>query len=60
MPRRISILGYVLAAVMIFRIRQIDRMGWVFLGFPLWILLLSIQILIVHYRHQSTESTSDR
>lgn len=51
-PRWVSLLGYVLAAIMIFRLRQIDRVGWVFLFFPLWILLVSIYILFVHYRHQ--------
>lgn len=51
-PRWMSLLGYVLAAIMIFRIRQIDRIGWVFLFFPLWVLLVSAHILFVHYRSQ--------
>lgn len=51
-PRWISLLGYLLAAIMIFRIRQIDQVGWVFLFFPLWILLISIYILIIYYRNQ--------
>lgn len=51
-PRWMSLLGYVLAAMMIFRIRQIDRIGWVFLFFPLWVLLVSAHILFVHYRRQ--------
>jgi hypothetical protein len=52
-PRWVPLLGYGLAAIMIFRIGQIDRLGWVFLFFPLWILLISIYILIVHYRNRS-------
>jgi hypothetical protein len=52
-PRWISLLGYLLAAIMIFRLRQIDRVGWVFLFFPLWILLISIYILIAYYRNKS-------
>lgn len=52
-PRWMSLLGYLLAAIMIFRISQIDRVGWVFLGFPLWILLVSVYILITQYRKQA-------
>ncbi|MDX2228542.1 MAG: hypothetical protein NW220_02815 [Leptolyngbyaceae cyanobacterium bins.349] len=52
-PRWMSLLGYLLAATMIFRIRQIDRVGWVFLGFPLWILLVSIYILMTQYQKKS-------
>lgn len=52
-PRWMALLGYLLAAIMIFRLRQIDRVGWVFLFFPLWILLISVYILIAHYRNKS-------
>lgn len=52
-PRWMAILGFLLAAIMIFRIGQIDRLGWVFLFFPLWILLVSIHILITHYWNKS-------
>jgi hypothetical protein len=45
-------LGYGLAAVMLFRIGQIDHLGWVVLGFPLWVLLVSIYILVVSYRQR--------
>ena len=51
-PRWMALLGYLLAAIMIFRLRQIDRVGWVFLLFPLWILSISIYILIAHYRNK--------
>jgi len=51
-PRWMALLGYVLAAIMIFRLRQIDRLGWVFLFFPLWIFLVSAYILFVHYRNE--------
>ncbi len=50
-PRWLAILGYLLAAIMIFRIDQIDRLGWVFLFFPVWIFLVSLYILIAHYRN---------
>jgi len=52
-PRWISLLGFLLAAIMIFRISQLDRLGWVFLFFPLWILMVSVYILINHYRNKS-------
>jgi len=52
-PRWMSLLGYLLAAIMIFRIKQIDRVGWVFLFFPLWILLVSVYILSAHYQNKS-------
>ncbi|KGF73444.1 hypothetical protein DO97_20525 [Neosynechococcus sphagnicola sy1] len=52
-PRWMALLGYLLAAIMIFRISQIDRVGWVFLFFPLWILLISLYILNSHYRKNS-------
>lgn len=51
-PRWVPILGILLALIMLFRIGQINRLGWVFLFFPLWILLVSIYILISHYRNQ--------
>lgn len=50
-PRWMPLLGIGLAAIMIFRLRQIDRVGWIFLFFPLWILLISTYILISHYRN---------
>lgn len=59
-PRWIALLGYLLAAIMIFRIKQIDRVGWVFLFFPLWILLVSVYILIVHYRNESKAAPTER
>ncbi len=52
-PRWMALLGFLLAAIMIFRISQIDRLGWVFLFFPLWIFLISAYILIIHYRNPS-------
>jgi hypothetical protein len=51
-PRWMALLGFLLAVIMIFRISQIDRLGWVFLFFPLWILLVSIYILIIHYQNK--------
>lgn len=49
-PRWIAFLGYALAAVMLLRIGHLDQLGWVSLGFPLWILLVSLYILIDNYR----------
>jgi hypothetical protein len=59
-PRWMALLGYLLAAIMIFRLRQIDRVGWVFLFFPLWIFLVSIYILIAHYRNQPEAAPTER
>ncbi|MBV9389709.1 MAG: hypothetical protein JOZ78_25075 [Chroococcidiopsidaceae cyanobacterium CP_BM_ER_R8_30] len=58
-PRWMALLGYLLAAIMIFRIRQIDRVGWVFLFFPLWILLVSVYILIAHYWNDSEATPTE-
>jgi hypothetical protein len=52
-PRWMAILGYLLAAIMLLRIGFIDRLGWVSLSFPLWILLISIYILMDNYRKKS-------
>lgn len=51
-PAWMAWLGYGLAAIMLFRIGQIDHLGWVVLGFPLWVLLVSIYILVVSYRQR--------
>lgn len=48
-PRWMALLGYGLAAVMILRTSQIHQIGWVFLVFPLWVLLISIYILIDNF-----------
>jgi type IV secretory pathway TrbD component len=57
-PRWMALLGYLLAAIIIFRLRQIDRLGWVFLLFPLWVFLVSFYILIAHYWNKpETRST---
>lgn len=53
-PRWMAFLGYALALVMLLRLGHIDRMGWVILSFPLWILLISTYILIDNYRRKST------
>jgi hypothetical protein len=52
-PRWMAFLGYGLAAVMILRIGHIERLGWVSLAFPLWVLLISVYILIDNYRRKS-------
>lgn len=52
-PRWIAFLGYALAALMLLRIGHLDRLGWISLSFPLWILLVSLYILIDNYRQKS-------
>ncbi|WP_088894935.1 hypothetical protein [Leptolyngbya ohadii] len=52
-PSWIALLGYGLAALMLLRIGSINRLGWVFMLFPLWILLISAYILIDNYRKKS-------
>jgi hypothetical protein len=49
-PRWLAWLGVSLAAIMILRIGYINRLGWVFLSFPLWVLLVSVYILVDNYR----------
>ena len=46
-PRWMALLGYVLALLLLV---SISRSSWVFLVFPLWILLISVYILIENYR----------
>jgi hypothetical protein len=46
-PRWIALLGYVLALLLLV---SISHLSWIFLVFPLWILLISIYILIENYR----------
>ncbi|HIK17384.1 MAG TPA: hypothetical protein IGS53_19115 [Leptolyngbyaceae cyanobacterium M33_DOE_097] len=52
-PKWMVWLGYGFAALMLLRIGHINRLGWVVLLFPLWVLLISIYILIDHYRKAS-------
>jgi hypothetical protein len=49
-PRWLAWVGVGLAAIMILRIGYINRLGWIFLSFPLWVLLVSIYILLDNYR----------
>ena len=53
-----SVLGYGLAALMLFRIGAIERLGWIFLLFPLWVLLISVYILIDNYRKKVDTAAS--
>ena len=46
-PRWMALLGYVLALLLLV---SISHVSWIFLVFPLWILLISIYILIENYR----------
>lgn len=52
-PGWMALLGYGLAALMLLRIGSIDRLGWVFMLFPLWVLLISVYILIDNYRKKT-------
>lgn len=56
-PRWLAWIGVGLAAIMILRIDYINRLGWVFLSFPLWVLLVSIYILIDNYRNKNAMQT---
>ena len=56
-PRWLAWLGVGLAAVMILRIGYINRLGWIFLSFPLWVLLVSIYILVDNYRKKKELKT---
>jgi hypothetical protein len=56
-PRWLAWLGLGLAAIMILRIGYINRLGWIFLSFPLWVLLVSIYILIDNYRKKRERQT---
>lgn len=57
-PRWMAFLGYGLAAIMLFRLSHLDRLGWVALALPLWVLLVSFYILIDNYRQMSETSTT--
>jgi len=48
-PKWMAYLGYGLAAIMLLRISHLDRLGWISLSFPLWVLLVSIYILWDNY-----------
>jgi len=56
-PRWMAYLGYGLAGLMLLRISHLDRLGWVALALPLWVLLISLYILIDNYRHVAETST---
>jgi hypothetical protein len=56
-PRWLAWFGVGLAAIMILRIGYINRLGWIFLSFPLWVLLVSVYILIDNYRKKKELQT---
>jgi hypothetical protein len=47
LPRWLGILGYVFAALLLLSITYVE---WIAMLFPLWVLLLSVQILVENYR----------
>jgi hypothetical protein len=51
-PRYIAVLGYALALVILFGSYYLD---WSFFAFPVWVLLLSIQILVDNFRRPTPE-----
>jgi hypothetical protein len=55
-PRRIAILGYVAALVLIFGSFYVD---WAFVVFPLWVLLVSLHILLDNLRPRASDGPSD-
>lgn len=52
-PKWMAYVGYGLAAIMLLRIAHLDRLGWISLSFPLWVLLVSIYILWDNYHQES-------
>jgi hypothetical protein len=58
-PSWMALLGYGLAALMLLRIGSINRLGWVFILFPLWVLLISAYILIDNYRGKASTTPTE-
>jgi len=54
-PRWMALLGYALALLLLV---SISHLSWIFLVFPLWILLISIYILIENYHRGSDAAVS--
>jgi hypothetical protein len=52
-PRWLALLGYVLALFLLLRIGYTNRLVWISLVFPIWILLISLYILIDNYRKKT-------
>lgn len=52
-PKWIGYLGYGLAAILLLRISHLDRLGWVSLSFPFWVLLVSFSILMSYYHKEA-------
>ena len=50
LPRWLGILGYVFAALLLLSITYVE---WIAMLFPLWVLMLSVQILVENYRRKS-------
>ena len=56
MPRWMAWLGYGLALVLLL---SISRFSWIFLVFPLWVLLISLYILIENFRGKRDALAAD-
>lgn len=57
-PKWMAFVGYILAAILLFRISHVDRLIWISLAFPLWVLLISLYILMQNHRRTSEVSPS--
>ncbi|HEY5185651.1 MAG TPA: hypothetical protein VIM19_12265, partial [Actinomycetes bacterium] len=55
-PRWLLVVGYVAAVALLF---SPPRTLWAVLLFPLWVFLLSVQILVVSFRTGSSEGKAD-
>ncbi len=58
-PRWIAWLGFALALIMVLRLGQLERIAWIILSFPAWVLLVSIYILIDNYRKKARASSTE-
>ncbi len=55
-PKALALVGYVLAAILLFRSSHVDQLIWIALVFPLWVLLISVYMLMQNYRGTSVPS----
>jgi hypothetical protein len=54
-PRYVAFAGYLMAAVMLFGSQYLE---WGFFAFPIWVLLLSVQLLVDNFRALPAHSSS--
>jgi hypothetical protein len=51
-PRYVAYAGYLLAALMLFGSQYLE---WGFFAFPIWVLLLGVQLLVDNFRHPQSQ-----